>query len=231
MHNFSRRSALIVALFAALPWIEARSQGPSPAKHRNTFMVVVRESIGANRQSDTLVPTGKATAKLPDGREVEIETASWEYIGDTHIRFVFDGEQTMVNATPEDLKQLGLNTVEEALQLALENIKRAYGAPSATRVDGAVMQVAGKSPDLNSSYFLDRHFWQELANKHPDGIVVSVPARGSLVYVPASEAKYVELMKTAAPRWYANAQRLRVSSALFLFKEGKWSVLLSPRPR
>lgn len=194
-------------------------------------MVVLRETIGANRQNDAFAPTGKAKAQLPDGREVEIETASWEYIGDLHIRFVFDGEQMMINATREDLTRLGLNTVEEALLLALANVKRTYGSPTVTRVEGAIMQVAGKSPDLNSSYFLDRPFWQELVSRHPEGVVVSVPARGGLVYVPASETKHVEMLKTATPRWYANAQRLRVSSALFLFKDGKWSVLQAPRPQ
>jgi hypothetical protein len=52
-----------------------------PDRTRNNFMVVVRESMGANRSEDVFTPAGKSTAKLPDGREIEIEMAIWEFIG------------------------------------------------------------------------------------------------------------------------------------------------------
>ncbi len=191
-------------------------------------MVVVRESIGAYRAEDALTPTGKAKAKLPDGREIEFEMASWEFIGDTHIRFVFDGPQTMINATPQDLERLGIKGVGEALSVALANLKRVYGEPSASPWEGGVMSVEGKSPDLNSSYFLDRAYWQGLLKSHPEGLVVSVAKRGGLLYAPASNTKAVEGLKRGVAYLHSSSQRLRVSSALFLFKEGKWSVFQAP---
>lgn len=191
-------------------------------------MVVVRESIGANRLDDSFTPTGKFKAKLPDGREIEGEFASWEFIGDTHIRFVFDGPQTMINATPQDLVRLGLKGVDDALALALVNIKRVYGEPSAKPWEGGLMQVQGKSPDLHSSYFLDRSYWQTLLKKHPDGLVVAVPKRGGLLYTPLSDAKAVERLKRGVAYLHSSSERLRVSSALFLFKDGKWSVFQAP---
>lgn len=191
-------------------------------------MVVVRESIGANRPDDRLTPTGKAKAKLPDGREIELEMASWEFIGDTHIRFVFDGPQYMINATPPDLERLGIRTVEEALELAIANIRKAYGAPTAKPFEGGVMQVQGKSPDLDSSYFLDRAFWNDLLRKHPEGLVVSVAKRGGLLYAPARDVEAVDGLKRGVAYLHSSSQRLRVSSALFLFKDGKWSVFQAP---
>ena len=191
-------------------------------------MVVVRESIGANRPEDRLSPTGKAKAKLPDGREIEFELASWEFIGDTHIRFVFDGPQSMINATPQDLERLGIKTVEEALDLAIANIRKTYGAPMAKPFEGGVMQVQGKSPDLDSSYFLDRSFWNELLKKHPEGLVVSVAKRGGLLYTPATDTKSVDGLKRGVAYLHSSSQRQRVSSALFLFKDGKWSVFQAP---
>jgi hypothetical protein len=187
-------------------------------------MVVVRESIGASRTEDALTPSGKMKAKLADGREIEFEMASWEFIGDTHIRFVFDGPQSMVNATPKDLERLGINGVQDALALALANLKRVYGEPTAITWTGGLMTVEGKSPDLNSSYFLDRAYWAALTKLHPEGVVVAVPKRGGLLYTPLSNMQAVDGLKRAIGELYSSSQRLRVSSALYLFKDGKWSV-------
>lgn len=191
-------------------------------------MVVVRESIGANRPDDALAPTGKFKAKLPDGKEIEIEMASWEFIGDTHIRFVFDGPHMMINATPQDLARLELKGVEEALALALSNIRRVYGEPKSKPWDDGLMQVQGKSPDLDSSYFLDRDYWNSILKKHPQGVVVAVPKRGGLLYAAATDEKAVEGLKRGVAYLHSSSQRQRVSSALYLFKDGKWSVLQAP---
>jgi len=113
--------------------------------------------------------------------------AAWEFIGDAHIRFVFDGPQTMRNATPQDLDELGIRSVDEALALELSNIKRVYGEPSASPWEGGVFPVQGKSPDLDSSYLLDRRFWQSMLAKYPEGVVVSVPKLGGLLFTPSSD--------------------------------------------
>ncbi len=74
--------ASLLGLLAACLSVAAQAQAPLPSEMtRDNFMVVVRESIGANRTEDSLKPTGKVKAKLPDGKEVEFEMASWEFIG------------------------------------------------------------------------------------------------------------------------------------------------------
>ncbi|MES2941868.1 MAG: hypothetical protein V4772_03245 [Pseudomonadota bacterium] len=222
--------SLLLAFVAALLFCTSAfsQQQAAPEKSRDNFMVVVRESIGSNRPDDRLTPTGKARVMLPDGREIELEMASWEFIGDTHIRFVFDGPRSMINATPQDFEGLGIRNVDEALELAIMNIRKVYGAPEATLFDGGVMQIEGKSPDLNSSYFLDRGFWNDMLSKHPEGVLVSVAKRGGLLYAPMFDTKAVEKLKRGVAYLHASSQRLRVSSALFLFKEGKWSVFQAP---
>ncbi len=64
------------------------------------LMVVLRESVGANKQDEVLKPMGKMRAKLADGREIETEMAWFAFLGDMHIRFVFDSPNYMRNATP-----------------------------------------------------------------------------------------------------------------------------------
>jgi len=204
--------------------MDTRAQANDPFDtSANNLLVVLRESEGANKQDEVLRPMGKAKAKLADGKEIEIETGWFEYLGDMHIRFVFDGPQSMRNATPQDLARLKL-TPEEALRLAVVNIKRAYGRPTVVPWSSGVMQVKGKSPDLDSSYFLDREFWKGLLKQHPDGLVVSVAKRGGLIFTPLSDTKAVESLRKGVASLHSSSEQWRISSALYLFKDDRWTV-------
>ncbi len=164
---------------------------------------------------------------LADGREVEFEMAWFGYLGDMHIRFVFDSPKTMRNAVPEDLRRLNMSP-EQALEVAIQNIERVYGKPNASPWGDGLMQVQGKSPDLDSSYFLDRGFWRDLLKQHPEGVVVAVAKRGGLLYAPLSDAKAVEGLQKGVSSLYSSSGNLRISSALYLFKDDKWSVFQAP---
>jgi hypothetical protein len=198
-------------------------------KSAENLMVVLRESAGANTQSESLHPLGKGRVKLSDGREVEVEFAAFQFLGDMHVRFVFDGPTTLINATPQDLARLNLDP-EHAIRLAVANIKRTYGNPVATSWTGGLMQVKGKSPDLDSSYFLDRDFWRALLEQHPDGLVVAVPKRGGLLFTPLTASRSVEGLRNGVTQLHWSSDSLRVSSALYLFKDDRWTVFQPPRP-
>lgn len=198
------------------------------SKTRDNLMIVVRESAGSNKKDELLRPTGKIQARLPDGRQIEMEMASWEFIGDTHVRFVFDGALSMINAVPSDLVKLGLANVDDALALAIANVKRVYGEPGASPWSGGIMEVTGKSPDFDSSYFLDRAFWRKVNEGNPDGVLVVIPKRGALLYAPASDKTAVDALKKGISQLYVTSGSARVSSAIFLFKDDKWSVFQPP---
>ncbi len=214
----------IVALFASLMLVAGAvaQSGPAFDNTASNLMVVLRESTGANKQDEALVPIGKAKAKLPDGKEIEFDPGWYSYLGDMHIRFVFDTPNSMPGASPRDLERLGLSP-ESALELAVANIKRVYGEPKATPWND-LMQVQGKSPDLDSSYFLDRAFWRALLKQHPEGIVALVGKRGGLLYSPLSNTKAVDGMRRSVAYLHSSSGNLRISSALYLFKDDKWSV-------
>jgi len=102
-------------------------------------MVVLRESEGANKKDAELRPLGKATATI-DGKVVEINPAWFSLIGDMHIRFVYDSTATMRGLSEEDLKGLNLSP-DQALRVAVQNIKRTYGKPA--DVPGCGVRVRG----------------------------------------------------------------------------------------
>jgi len=201
---------------------------PEVNKSADNLMAVLRESMGANKQDEALKPLGKLTATLPDGKEAQFELAAFEFLGDMQIRFVFDAPQVMHNATPQDLSRLNLSR-NAALQLAISNIKRVYGSPTTKPWAGGLMQVQGRSPDLDSSYFLDRDFWRALLKQHPEGLVVAVPKRGGLVFTPLNETKAVEDLRKGIAYLHSSSERMRVSSALYLFKNSRWTVFQPPQ--
>jgi hypothetical protein len=192
------------------------------------LIAVLRESRGENKPDEELRPYGRVTAQLPDGRRVELATSWYQYLGDMHIRLVFDGGQSLQSAAPNDLERLGL-TPEDALALAVSNMRRVYGMPAAVPWTGGLMQVQGESPDLTSSYFLDRDFWVAAQRGHPQGLVAAVPERGGLVFAAADDYEALEVLRFSAAALYAGAGGARISSALYLFKDGRWSIYQPPQ--
>lgn len=192
------------------------------------LIVVLRESAGENKQDEALRPYGKVTAQMPDGKRIELATSWYQYLGDMHIRLVFDGGQTLQSATPNDLERLQLSP-EDALSLAVANLRRVHGKPSSVAWDHGIMQVEAASPDLASSYFLDREFWMSVQEHHPEGVVAAVPRRGGLVYASAGDEAALASLRFSAAALYAGAGGTRVSSALYLFKDGHWSVFQPPQ--
>jgi hypothetical protein len=191
------------------------------------LMAVLRESAGANEPEETLQPYGTLRAELPDGTEVELETSWFRYVGDMHIRLVFNSSTQLQSASPDDLDRLRLDP-EHAVQLAVENLRRVYGEPVSRPWTAGLMQVVGRADDLNSSYFMDRPFWKSLEARHSKGVVVAVPQRGGLLYAPADDEEAVAALRFSATAIYASSSRSRVSSALYLFHGGHWSVFQPP---
>lgn len=224
------------SLWGAGALLAAITVAPAAAREAEVFevsagnlLVVLRESPGANKQDETLRPFGKISARMPDGRDVEFEASWFQYLGDMHLRLVFDGQRKVQSALPEDLQRLRL-TPEEALHRAVDNLRKRYGHPVAEPWSGGLMQVHGNAPELDSSYFLDRDFWQEQLRHYPAGVVAAVPGRGGLVFARADDETAVATLRFSAAALFASSEDTRISSGLYLFKDGRWSVFQPPQP-
>lgn len=226
-HHVFRLLLAIVCTVLAAPYCATQAAEAFETSASN-LLVVLRESHGENKQDESLQPFGKLRATMADGREIQLETSWYQYLGDMHIRLVFDGAQSLQSASPADLSRLKLSP-DDALKLAVANLRRRYGSPAVAPWNGGMMQVQGSAPDLTSSYFLDREFWQALQDGHPEGLVVAVPRRGGLVYAPASDEDAVDSLRFSAAALYAGGAGARLSSGLYLFKDGHWSVFQPPQ--
>ncbi len=224
----------VLMSFAAIAIAAAGSSSASAWQEQSfdtsasNLLVVLRESAGENKQDEKLRPYGRITAVMPDGKRIEVAMSWYQYLGDMHIRLVFDGGQSLQSASPNDLERLRLSP-EEALDVAMANLRRVYGSPEAQPWSGGLMQVQGLSPDFASSYLLDREFWKQQQRGHPEGIVAAVPKRGGLVYAPAGDEAALTALRFSTAALHATGDGTRLSSALYLFKDGHWSVFQAPR--
>ncbi len=185
--------------------------------------------MGENTQDESLQPFGKIEGTMADGRRIEFETSWYRYLGDMHIRLVFDGRHTLQSASPDDLTRLHLSP-DQALKVAIANLRRVYGEPVVRPWSGGLMQVQAASADVVSSYFLDREFWEQLQAQYPEGVVAAVPRRSGLVYAPMTDPDAIASLRFSVAALYAGGPGARLSSALYLFKDGHWSVFQPPQP-
>ncbi|MFT2092855.1 DUF1444 family protein [Paraglaciecola sp. 2405UD69-4] len=215
-------SFLMVSLFSFVSF-NTFADGTEVVKDKSNLMLVVRTSYGENKSDANLKPSGEGSFIDSSGKTHTFELAHYEYLGDTHIRFVFDSTATMTNTTAGEFQELGL-TPEKAVELAIANIYRDYGQPNIYKLEGGVFQVQGDSPDFDSSYFLDQLLWESVASHFQEKIIVSVPARSILLFAPISDKKAVEFLKENVQVLFEDSGRHGVSSALYSFNNGKWTV-------
>jgi hypothetical protein len=221
-------SLVAAGLAAGCASIAHDADDAAPGHTASNLLVVLRESPGANKQEEGLEPFGRIATRLPDGREIEFEASWYKYLGDLHLRIVFDGGAQVRSALPRDLARLAL-APDQAIALAMDNLRTRYGVPVAQPWGGGLMQVGGDAPELNSSYLLDRAFWDTQLRAHPEGVVVAVPRRGGLVFGPAGDDAVLMNLQFTAAALYATGEQNRLSSALYLYKDGRWSVLQAPQ--
>jgi hypothetical protein len=223
-------AALCIALAGPAWGAPPAADDEEIATSADNLMLVLRESPGENKQDEGLEPYGPIEGTLPDGRRVQFDASWYRYLGDMHIRLVFEGSRSLQSASADDLRRLHLTT-GQALDRALGNLLREHGTPSVQPWTGGMMQVRSAAPDFTSSYFLDREFWHRLQAPYPDGLVVAVPRRGEVVYAAAGDDDAVANLRFGAAALYAGGPGARLSSALYLFKDDHWSVFQPPEAR
>ena len=61
------------------------------------------------------------------------------------------------------------------------------------------------------------------------GVVAAVPRRGGLVFARADDDSAVATLRFSAAALFASNEGTRISSGLYLFKDGRWSVFQPPQ--
>ena len=196
---------------------------PEPAIALDSLLLVLRERPGTNKAEESLAPVEPFSVPMPGGAAATMAPAWFDVIGDLQVRLVHHTPDYVFTLHASELDELELG-VEDALAVALANLHRLHGAPAA-RPWHNLQRVGGRTEDADSAYFMDRAFWRARLDEHPGGLVAAVPRTDLLLFAPLADTAAVDSMRRGVPGLHAGGGDYRLSSALFLFKDERWTVL------
>jgi len=204
------------------PNIEPHVAKPVPAN----FMVVLRESPGISLSELSFQPLEYElqAALSPDANQPEEDLAWYHFLGDIHLRFVYYDRDSVVSVSRANFEAHEL-TVEQAIDIALDNIRTQYGVPGYRQWSQGIQIVQGEFTDIDSSYLFDDLFWDELDAQYPQGLVVAVPKRGGLLFASAANTAAVDLLTQNVSYLHSTSAEMRISGALYARNQGRWSML------
>lgn len=160
-------------------------------------------------------------ATLPPGDEDGRE-ASYPWLGDLRLRFVYSrAGAPAVPATVADLKQLGTTPVQ-AFALACMNFRRDQGVPQVAALGDGVGVLRVPVPETAPSWLLHRALWRQRLGEGVPALLVAVPNRSTVLFVPASDPAAVRALERMAARLYRGSAAQRLSKCLLRFDAGGW---------
>ena len=198
-----------------------------PAIALDTLSFVLRERSGADKADDSLVRVEPFEVPIPGGA-ASMAPAWFDLVGDIQLRLVRDADDSMLTLHASELEELRLG-LEDAVAAALANFQRRHGPPTISSWHN-LQRVGGAQEDFDSGWFADRGFWRARLAEHPAGVVVAVPRTDLLLFAPASDTPAVDSMRRGIPGLHASAGDWRLSSALYLFQDDRWTVLQAAAP-
>ena len=201
---------------------------PAPAIDLDTLLFVLRERPGACKADESLALVDTFEVPLPGGGTAAMAPAWFDLVGDLQLRLVRDTPDWVFTLHASELADLKLSA-DEALAIALANFRRLHGPPKVSAWHN-LRRIGGAAEDVDHGWFLDRAVWRGLLAEHPGGLVAALPRTDLLVFAPSADTAAVDSMRRGIPGLHAGGGDYRLSSALYLFKDERWTVLQPAAP-
>jgi uncharacterized protein YtpQ (UPF0354 family) len=171
---------------------------------------------------DELVPIVKSANWLA-GLPTEADLPSVAFVGDLVIVYAFDRPHSFGFAQMSDLDTLGL-TADDALPLALDNLRTRLPADLTTRGDGkSMLFVAGGN--FEASLILLPEVWDQIGMQLRGDVIACVLARDICLMTSTGVAGGIESLLAARSR-ILDEMSLDdlISATLLIRQQGTWKV-------
>jgi hypothetical protein len=145
------------------------------------------------------------------------------FVGDLHLRYVFDDPQFMLALRVRDLKRLGVPR-EDLPKLVVTNHRRLY--PKLTVVwPDRWLGLVTNGGELEPCTMLDGGFWDRQQKEFGGDLIAAVPSASEVFFTPREPKQNIELLKHLAVLHYEKAGKRAVSRSVFAWRFYKWEVL------
>ena len=145
------------------------------------------------------------------------------FVGDLHLRYVFDDPKFMIALRGHDLKRLGVAR-EELATLAIANFRRLYPKLTVIRPE-PLLGVVTQGGQLEPCVMLDGAFWERQSASFNGELIASAPARDTVVFTTREPRQNVELLKHLAVLAYEKAGPQALSRTVFAWRYWRWEVV------
>ena len=223
----NRRRALAGLLsggvtLAMPPLVTAQSKDPLP-RTKDYVVALVR----ADARVD---PRGRPVQKIepvifkPDPQSAPENALVFDYfVGDLHLRYVFEDPQFMLAVRARDLKRLEVPR-EDLPALVVTNFRRLYPKLTVARPDRWLGLVT-QGGELEPCVMLDGAFWQRQMKEFGGELIAAVPSANEVYFAPREPRQNLELLKHLAILNHEKAGKRAVSRTVFAWRNFRWQVV------
>ena len=226
-HTNKRRSLLRAAtggaVLALSPAARAAAQSKDPLPRTKDYIVaLVRADARVDPQSRRVQKIEPVVSKADPKSAPDNALVFDHFVGDLHLRYVFDDPQFMLALRARDLKRLNLKR-EDLPAIVVENYRRLYPKRTVVHPDRWLGLVANGG-ELEPCTMLDGVFWQKQVQAFGGGLIAAVPSAYEVYFTPREPKQNFELLKHLAVLHYEKAGKRAVSRTVFEWVNYRWQV-------
>jgi len=225
----ARRRALLnaaagTAALALAQRVARGAQSKDPLPRTKDYVVALVRSHPAADPKARPVQKIEAVIPPPDPKSSPDNALVFDhFVGDLHLRYVFEDPSFMLALRVRDLKRLGLQR-DELPALVVSNYRRLY-----PKLDVAWPErwlgVLTNGGELEPCAMLDGAFWERQRKAFGSELIAAVPSAQEVFFTPREPRQNIELLKHLAILHFEKAGKRAVSRTVFAWRLFRWEVL------
>jgi hypothetical protein len=220
----NRRNALVsLASTGAAVALGAAGEARAQQHPREKLVALVRAWPNVDPKSRPVQKIEPIELKPEPGNTIDNLPVFDQFVGELHLRYVFDDERFVQALRGRDLKRLQLD--RKALpEIVVENYRKLY--PDLAVIQpypgmGAVIRGGQLEPTI----LLDADFWEEQVTRIGSALIAAVPERDTVIFTRIEPRQNIELLKHRAVLAYEKAADRALSRTVLAWREKQWEVV------
>ena len=145
------------------------------------------------------------------------------FVGDLHLRYVFDDERFVQAVRGRDLQRLKLDR-KSLPALVVTNYRRLYPDLSVIQPEPGMGAVI-KGGQLEPTILLDADFWDEQEKRIGGPLIAAVPQRDMVIFTRSEPKQNIELLKHRVVLAFEKAGERALSRTVLAWREKRWEVV------
>ena len=206
----------------AVPGMRARAASLDPLPRTKDYIVaLVRAHPGVDPKSRAVQKIEPVVIKT-DAKSGQNPPIFDHFVGDLHLRYVFDDPKFTPFLHESDLKRIGLDR-DELPALAVSNFRKLYPKLTVVHPDRWLGLVT-QGGELEPCVMLDGAFWEQQMKLFGGEVIAVVPSVSEVYFTPREPRANIELLKHLAILHHEKAGRRGVSRTVFVRRNFRWEV-------